>query len=438
MRPLRFAPDVRLAGGVLVVAGFAAVWGPEPWHAALGLEALAAAFWLWSRASDAPGEQLARWGWLRRPATALWLAVALHAATPLLQHSPYAPRDGVFALLRWCEAIAFTWAGLELLAALPVARPFADVPGPLLAVGPWLPALLPAAGFAVLWRHSRHWLGVAEVREVAVVLLVLTAWLGALRAFVRRPWLTGLRWLFITDSAMAALLVALDVVSPPVSLLLWAGACGGRAYLLAGELRGSAPRRGALLSRLWRGAMTAASASLAWPVLLTLGFAPGGAARPLYVVLLAVPVALAAGITTRRHVEAPERRAVTRPRSPLRLGHGMAALTFAIGPVALLLAWWGGFEATLPAGAIAALPAIAGAVAAMPGRELPLREPARAAARGLFAIVVGRERWLVGAILRLVRALGAPLRDLHTGDPQEYLLFLIGVAVFALLVPLFQ
>lgn len=431
-------PGSRLAGGVLVTGGFVLLWAGRPWQAALGLEAMAAAFWLWARASANPREQLARWAWLRRPATALWLAVALHAASPLLQHSPYAPRDGVFALLRWGEAIAVVWAGLELLAALPLARPFADVPGPLQAVGPWLPALLPAAGFAVLWRHAPHWLGVAEVREAAVVLLVLTAWLGVLRALGRRQWLSGLRWLFITDSAMAALLVALDVVPAASALLLWVGACGGRAYLIAGEVRGMGPRRGPLLSRLWRAAMTTASAALAWPVLLALGFAPGGAARPAYVALLAVPVALAAAITTRRHVEAPERRALMRPRARLSLGHGMAVLTLALGPAALLLAWWGGFEASWPAAAIAALPAALGAAAAMPGRALPLGDSARAAARGLFHAVVARERWLVGAVLRLARALAAPLWDLHTGDPQEYLLFLVGVAVFALLVPLFQ
>jgi hypothetical protein len=435
---LRSVAPAPLAGGVLVAAGLGLLWGGRLWHAALGLEALAAAFWVWARAGDAPREQIARWAWLRRPATALWLAVALHAASPLLQHSPYAPRDGVFALLRWGEAIAVLWAGLELLAALPVARPFADLPGPLAAVGPWLPALLPAAGFAVLWRQAPHWLGVVEMREVAVALLVLTAWLGALRALGRRQWIVGLRWLFITDSAMAALLVALDVVPPVSSLLLWVGACGGRAYLLAGELRGQSPRRGPLLARLWRLAMTTASAALAWPALLKLGFAPGGAARPLWMVLLAVPVALAAGITTRRHVEAPERRAVVRPGPILNLEHGLALATLALGPAALALAWWNGFEASLVAGATAALPAAIGAAAAMPGRDLPWREPGRAAARGLFHAFVARERWLVAGLMRALRALAAPLRDLHTGDAQEYLLFVIGVAVFALLLPLFQ
>jgi hypothetical protein len=34
--------------------------------------------------------------------------------------------------------------------------------------------------------------------------------------------------------------------------------------------------------------------------------------------------------------------------------------------------------------------------------------------------------------------LAAPLRDLHTGDAQEYLLFLVGVAVLALLLPVLR
>ena len=32
----------------------------------------------------------------------------------------------------------------------------------------------------------------------------------------------------------------------------------------------------------------------------------------------------------------------------------------------------------------------------------------------------------------------APLRDLHTGDAQEYLLFLVGLAVLALVLPLLR
>ena len=47
---------------------------------------------------------------------------------------------------------------------------------------------------------------------------------------------------------------------------------------------------------------------------------------------------------------------------------------------------------------------------------------------------VGASRSLANACI----ALGAPARDLHTGDAQEYLLFLVGLAVLALLLPLLQ
>jgi len=78
------------------------------------------------------------------------------------------------------------WAGLELLAALPLARSFSDLPGPFIAARAWLPALLPAAGFLILWRHDTHWVDVLVVRRVAVALLLVTAFLGALRAYARR------------------------------------------------------------------------------------------------------------------------------------------------------------------------------------------------------------------------------------------------------------
>ena len=130
------------------------------------------------------------------------------------------------------------WAGLELLAALPLARPYSDLPGPLLEVRPWLPVMLPAAGFAVLWRQAPHWTQIEAVRNAAVTLLLLTAVLASLRAFARRQWVASLRWITISDSALAAILVARGV-DPRVSALLWFAAFGGHAYLLAGELRGS-------------------------------------------------------------------------------------------------------------------------------------------------------------------------------------------------------
>jgi hypothetical protein len=45
---------------------------------------------------------------------------------------------------------------------------------------------------------------------------------------------------------------------------------------------------------------------------------------------------------------------------------------------------------------------------------------------------------VVSGAARLVRVLATPLRDLHTGDAQEYVLFLVGVAVLAILLPLLR
>lgn len=434
----RSVSRARALGAALAFGGFALLWVPRTWTAALGIEMFAAAFWLWSRVADDAREQVQRWSWLRRPATALWLATAAHAVSNALGMSPHGVTGGSIGALGHVEAVAIIWAGLELLAALPVARPYADLPGPLLGVRPWLPVVLPAAGFAILWRQREHWMHVAQAREAAIVLLIVTAWLGALRAFGRRQWVSGLRWLLVADSALAGVLVALGTVDPASSLLLWGAAVGGRAYLLAGELRGAAPRRGPLLTRLWSLAMAVASASLAFPVLIALGMGPGGVARPLYYIAAALPVLLSAAITTRRHIEAPERRLMVRPRRTLTLGHAMAVLSLVSGPLALLFAWWRGFEASLTAVLIATLPVFVGSVLAMPGREWPLREPARGGARWVFHFVVDRERWLVGALVRLAKTLSAPFRDLHTGDPQEYLLFVIGVAALALTLPLLR
>lgn len=438
MTDARAVTVAKAAGAALALGGFALLWAPHLVLAALGIEMFAAAFWVWSRVAADARDQVQRWGWLRRPATAMWLAAAAHGVADSLGVSPHGIVGGSLGALGAIESVAVLWAALELLAALPVARPFADLPGPLLAVRPWLPAALPAAGFALLWRHREHWMHASLVREAAVVLLIVTAWLGALRAFARRQWISGLRWLLVADSAIAGVLVALDVVDPAPALLLWGAAVGGRAYLLAGELRGAAPRRGRFLSQLWRAAMGVASMTLAFPALIALALGPGGAARPLYYFAAAVPVMLGAGITARRHVEAPERRLMTRPRAPVTLGHVMAAITLVSGPLALALAWWRGFEASFPAVLIAIAPVVLGSVVAMPGRTLPLRGPARGAARWLFRFVVDGERRVVGALFGMARALSAPFRDLHTGDPQEYLLFVIGVAAIALTLPLLR
>jgi hypothetical protein len=45
---------------------------------------------------------------------------------------------------------------------------------------------------------------------------------------------------------------------------------------------------------------------------------------------------------------------------------------------------------------------------------------------------------LLGAVLGLTRGLLTPLRDLNTGDAQDYLLFLAAVSVLVLLFPLLR
>jgi hypothetical protein len=234
-----------------------------------------------------------------------------------------------------------------------------------------------------------------------------------------------------------------------VSLLLWVGACGGRVALLAGELRGMAPRRVAASLLLWRLSGWAASVALSWPLLVTLGFGPPGLASPWAAVPTAFAVALGAWVTIQRMVEAPERRAMVRRESAVSVSRLTAMLTMMTGPIALIMAWWAGFDAPGPAGAIAALPAAgAGAIAWWLDRR-PVKAPAaspepqrgelaRRTATALFRGITALERRIVDGLSRVAGALMAPSRDLHTGDAQEYLLFLIGLSVVALFLPLLR
>lgn len=461
--PANTAARGALGGLLAAVLGFVLLALPGLPLAALGVEAVAAAFWLWARGAPDRHEHLPRWAWLRRPAMALWLAAALALALP--EAPP--PRDagasapgGVPRLvravapderdplrtLRALQALAVLWAGLELLAASPASRAYPDLTGPLRAAGPWLPAMLPAAGFLVLWRQHDAWAHAPLMREAAGVALALAAALAVLRAYTRRTWTASLRWLAVFDSALASLLAAFELVPGPVALLLWVAAAGGRLTALAAELRGSAARRGPQLTRLWRLAGWTASATLAWPVLVGLGFA-GRTFRPLEFLALAAPVFLAAALSLRRVVEVPERRAEPRLDAGRVLGLIGAAATLALGPLALLGAWWSGFEASFPGALIALLPpALAVWPRPAPDAALPpvLRAGVAAGAGARdFALSVFRSvTWLEGrlaaALAALLRAAGAPARDLHTGDAQEYLLFLAGVSVLALLLPLFR
>lgn len=461
--PANTSARAALAGLLAAIAGVALLAVPRLPAAALGAEAIALAFWLWARVAADRHEQLPRWAWLRRPAMALWLAAALALALPEApppRATDAAGPSGVPRLvraiapderdplrtLRALQALAVLWAGLELMAASPGSRPYPDLTGPLPRAGPWLPAMLPAAGFLVLWRQSEAWTHAPLMREAAGLALALAAVLAVLRAYTRRTWTASLRWLAVFDSALAALLVAFDVVPGPVAFLLWVAAAGGRLVALAAELRGSAARRGPGLTRLWRLAGWMSSATLAWPVLVGVGFA-GRTFRPVEFIVLAAPVALAAALSLRRIVEAPERRTAPRLDAGRLLGLLGAVGTLLLGPLALLLGWWSGFEASFPGALVALLPVL---VAAWPqgagGAALPpvLRAPfeagagARDFALSVFRSVTWFEGRLTAALGALLRAGGAPARDLHTGDAQEYLLFLAGVSVLALLLPLLR
>jgi hypothetical protein len=444
LRPITSRLDARVTGSLVTVAGLGLLCVPLLAAGALGLELLAGAFWLWARASSDRLAQVPRWAWLRRPAAALWLATAASAVVTHLT-TTNAAAAGAARTLVTLEAVAVLWAGLELLAALPLERPYSDRPGPLLAVGPWLPLLLPAAGFAVLWTHADAWRAVPIVRESGLTLLLVTQVLASLRAFGRRRWVATLRWLALADSAVAGMLIALGTVAPAVTLGLWTAAFGGRAALLAGELHGAEPRRRAPLHRLWRLSGWLTSAALAWPLLVTLLYGRPGLARPWMAPFAAGASLIAAWVSVRRMVEAPERRSVARRESALPLGALVATLTLLASGAFLGWAWWQGFQSPWPQPLVAAAPSLTGGLLAWwltRGRtEAPERKSgavARAAAHGLFGLVTVIERWVVGLIARIGRTLLLPLRDLHTGDAQEYLLFLLALSVLALVLPLLR
>lgn len=451
------------AGIACATVGLALLFVSGIAWAALGVELVALAFWLWARALPDAGEQMARWSWLRRPAMALWLAAAIRLALPDVT-APVTDLAGALGdaslgsagpplthaplqLLRVVGALAVLWSGLELMAALPLSRPFPDLTGPMPRVGPWLTALLPATGFMVLWRQAPSWTAAPFVGDVARLALMLAAVLAVLRAYSRRSLTATLRWLVVFDSALASMLVARGVVTGEVAAVLWLGAAGGRLIALAAELRGQSVRRGPSLTRLWRTAGWVAGTALAWPVLCDAAFT-GRTFHLMETLVLAPPIYLAAVIGLRRVVEAPERRAAARPddlgpRSS-RLG---AWVTLFAGPIALGWAWWNGFEVSFPGAALALLPSLlawwpvrrlTAALADSPESTETIPGGSRDFALNAFRGVTLVERQLAEAIGGVARALGAPARDLHTGDAQEYLLFLVGVAVLALLLPLLR
>ena len=48
------------------------------------------------------------------------------------------------------------------------------------------------------------------------------------------------------------------------------------------------------------------------------------------------------------------------------------------------------------------------------------------------------ERTVVSLIARFANAVTSPLRDLNSGDAQDYLLFLVGLSVLVLVLPLLR
>jgi hypothetical protein len=149
-------------------------------------------------------------------------------------------------------------------------------------------------------------------------------------------------------------------------------------------------------------------------------------------------------VSVRRVVRAPERRSMMRAESALTLGHVSALVALAVGPAALGAALVFGYRPLLSASSLATLPALGGLLMALLGSRpraalstslAVAGERSRSAARTAFRVVTDSERRLVNALERATRTAVAPLRDLHTGDAQEYLLFLVGLSVLALVLP---
>jgi hypothetical protein len=285
---------------------------------------------------------------------------------------------------------------------------------------------------------------------------------------------------------MAVLLVDLAKVLPGVVLMLWLAAFGGHAFLLAGELRGAAPRRGVVLSLLWRLSTFVTSAALTWPALVSMFPASTERLSALDFPAVGIATMLTSWINVGRIVEAPERRTLMRADPAVTFSHLGALLGLVIAPVALLGALVTGFHPPLIVGMVSILPALAGGALALLSRrragararaargvleptpdghgartaaayghggvhgdEPPVRaegsaQPTHAGlalrqfARVTFNVVVALERALVSFIARFASAVTSPLRDLNSGDAQDYLLFLVGLSVLVLVLPLLR
>jgi hypothetical protein len=203
------------------------------------------------------------------------------------------------------------------------------------------------------------------------------------------------------------------------------------------------PRRVASSRMLWRISGWVAILCLSWPLLLTLSYGPRGIADRAAAVLAAFAVALLSWVMIRRMPEAPERRSVVRPEPAVSVSRLTAALALLVGPIGLGLAWWNEFDFAWPRSWLALAPALGGGALALwlerrAARTSPAPHPGGELARGVagrtFQLFLALERRTLALLTGPLRAILAASRDLHTGDAQEYLLFLAGVSVLALLI----
>jgi hypothetical protein len=425
-----------LLAGVLCVAGLALLLIPRLVAAALGVELIAAAFWLGARAARDPVAPLRRWEWLRRPASALWVGVALQGLERIAVRDGIAPESFTLLVVQVLGRLAVCWSGLDLLGALPGVRAFSDRSGPLAGGHFRMPALLPAAGALLFLRQTTIWTLPVLAFSVIEAVLVVAALVAALRALVCISWRRSLRWLIATECALAGLHAAVAPLSRLASLALWVGACGGLALWLVAEHRGAALRRSPDLIALWRIAAWVSTTAFGWPLV----FGALGAAHrqvPLAVAVGGV-TALVAWIVVRRPQPAPERRGMTRAAPPLSFHRVAALLTLLVGPVTLVASWAPGGPGRMLDPWLALLPfLIGGGLTRIRRVEWP-RLAVKRTAQTLFHLVTRTEHVLVARGGQLGRALATPLRDLHSGDAQEYLLFLIGMCVLMLLIPVLQ
>jgi hypothetical protein len=180
----------------------------------------------------------------------------------------------------------------------------------------------------------------------------------------------------------------------------------------------------------------------------------------------ALATMLTAWINVGRIVEAPERRTLMRADPAVTFSHLGALIALLTAPVAILGALVTGFHPPLFVALVSLIPAFlggafalwsrrraaAGAVSEPDGTESAeggtafesVAQPAHAGvalrqfARVTFNVVVALERVVVSFFARLAQVVTSPLRDLNSGDAQDYLLFLVGLSVLILVLPLLR